>query len=140
MVKYTNLKDFADALVSATDENEDGNAMGIVVPDFGDDVVDLFITPGASFDAFIATKGSEGDVHLLKNYAPYFGYWFNDGKVPADFYEDFEPVSIELYLKQHEILACYLLDADDIDQVLFCQENEVHNPFFRRNNDFGTSD
>ena len=142
MKKYNTLEDFVKALVSATDENEDGNAMGIVVPDFGDDVVNLFVTPGSSFDTIIATK-KDSDVQLLKNYNPYYAlYWYN-GEIPEDYYNDFQILDVKKYIENTDILACYLLDEYDIDQVLINQEKYVENPYFHRitkNTDFGYED
>ena len=137
MVKYTNLEDFAKALISATDENEDGNAMGIVIPEFKDgDIVELFVTPGSTYETIIATK-QDGEIQLIKPHNPYYAlYWFN-GEVPENYYDNIEDFDVQKYLEKYEILACYLLDADDIDQVLLTQEEEFHvkNPFFHRTPD-----
>ena len=115
------------ALNFAADANPDSAYMGIVVPEFSD-VIDLFVALGSTFDIIIAKK-IDGEVLFFNNCNPYFGYyWFDGSKIPEDYYDNFEAIDIDKYGEECDFLAGYLLDDDDIDQVLVVQERFVKNP------------
>ena len=129
MEKFKKFEDFKKALATAAEENPGSNFMWVVVREF-DDVIDLLVAPGSTFDIIITSKNGD-EVLYFNNHNPYFGYYWFDNKIPEDYYDDFGTIDIDKYGEECDFLAGYLLDNDDIDQVLVAQERFVKNPWFQ---------